>query len=92
MREITTMSGFECQIDEETMDDIRLFDLIRKHDIGTRTEQIAAIPDILGLFMGLEQKEKLYDYLIEKEGRPKISTLEKDISGIIKDLASPKKK
>jgi len=89
---ITTKSGFEFEIDEDVMDDIRLFDLIIKHDSGIRMEQIATISDILVLFMGAEQKEAYFDYLIKKEARPRISTLEKDINGIFKELSAPKKK
>lgn len=91
-REIKTKAGFTCFVDEDAFDDIRIFELMNRYDSGERFEQIKLMPEILDLFLGPEQKEELYAFLTEKEGRPKITSIEKEITSIINGLSKRKKK
>lgn len=86
------LCGFEVKIDEDSMDDIRVFELMVEHDKGDRYTQITTMPKLYEVFLGKEQKEALYDYLIEKEGRPKISTLERELYHIFESFDERKKK
>lgn len=90
-REITTKAGFVCMVDEDAFDDIRIFELMSKYDNCERYEQIKLMPEILDLFIGADQKESMYEYLTEKEVRPKITSIEKEMASIINGLSKRKK-
>lgn len=89
---IKMLCGFEAQVDEDTMDDIRVFELMVEHDRGDRYTQVMTMPKILELFFGKEQKEAFYDYLIKMDGKPKISVLEKELLHLFECLNERKKK
>lgn len=89
---IKMICGFEAQVDEDTMDDIRVFELMVEHDRGDRYTQVMTMPKIIELLLGKEQKEAFYGYLIEKDGKPKISVLEKEILHIFESFNERKKK
>lgn len=91
-KEIKTASGFVCEVDEDAMDDIRIFEMMSRYDSGEKYDQIKLMPEILDLFIGEEQKKALYDHLTKKEGRPKITSIEKEIASIINGLSNRKKK
>lgn len=89
---VKNVMRLRSQIDEEALDDIRVFELMVEHDSGDRQTQVLTMPKMLEFFMGHEQKEAFYEYLIKKDGRPKISVLEKELLHIFESFNERKKK
>ena len=57
-------NGFEFEIDEKQLNDMRYIELIR--DAGD--DPIKSL-DLAEATLGVEQKERLYDFLQDEEGR-----------------------
>lgn len=84
---IITASGFECDIDEETINDAELLDLICELDGDVN---VMAFPKICKKLLG-EAKTTLYDHLRTDDGRVPFEKLGDEIGEIIKGLNSKKK-
>ena len=72
-----TSSGFEYQIDENTLDDMRLLDLIVEVAEGDLTKISHVADRVLG-----KQKEELYKHLEGKDGRVSIKKVSDEITEI----------
>lgn len=73
-----TSSGFEYEIDEEKLDDMRLLDMIADIAEG----DITKISQLTRKVLGDKQREGLYKHLEETEGRPSIKKVCNEITEI----------
>lgn len=62
---ITTRSGFTCEIDPVSLDDMEILELIGEVQDGNTFY----VPKIIKRMLGDEQKKALYDHLRTPEGR-----------------------
>lgn len=73
-----TQSGFEYEIQDETLDNMELIELIAQVDSDP-----IKLPKFLSLFLGEEQKQKLYDHLRTDKGNVPIESVEKEVMEIL---------
>lgn len=85
MTKVKTSSGFECEIDEKNLDDMRLLDLVVEVSNGDTTKMPVIINKVLG-----DQKEKLYKYLEDEHGRVPVEKASDEITEIFKQINSGK--
>lgn len=93
-RKIKTASGFECAINEENLQDMRLIDaLVSMEDTGLDAgSRIVSMIRVLRLMLGEEQKDAYYNYLVKKKGKADPQTVGEDLKVIINSLNEDKKK
>lgn len=72
----TLDSGFEFEIDEAKIDDMRFLE-----DLAAMDENPLLMPRVIERMLGKEQKERLYTHL-EKDGKVSISDFSAAISEI----------
>lgn len=89
---IKTNSGFECSINKDAMDDMRILDALVDLQNGNKMEQVVALRTILERLMGMEQKEAFYTHLEEKEGRASISAAYVELLDLFKKIGEAGKK
>ena len=92
VKTIKTSNGFTCKINEDVLDDIRIFEAVRKVESGTTDEKLNASVDLIDTILGVEQKEKLYKFLEKKEGKASITAVTDTLADIFKKLSEAKKK
>ncbi len=94
MKTITTESGFKCKVNEDQLDDMRLFDALIDMDAPTATpfQKLHAVKEVILLLLGEEQREKLYQHLEEKHGKAKTALVAMEIKDILSHLNDDKKK
>lgn len=63
MRRGKTESGFEFEIDEKKLNDMRFMELLRKAQADS-----LVFPEVLERMLGEDQKEKLYEHLEDENG------------------------
>ena len=66
MRKVKTQSGFECEIDEEILDDYDFLELLCKIDEGDVNLTVKMVDKLMGT---PEQKERLKNHVREESGR-----------------------
>lgn len=81
MKTVRTETGFECQLDESTMDDMELFDAICELDAGKMTALPTVVDGVLG-----EHKKALYDHCRGENGRASVTRVLAEVVDIIKQL------
>lgn len=84
---IITSSGFECEIDEDALDDYELLDALTKVDKG----QNDRITDAVDLLLGDEIKQRLIDHVRKENGRASVEAVVKEFGEILTGLESAKK-
>ena len=84
---IITSSGFECEIDEDALDDYELFDALTKVDKGQEDK----VTDAVDRLLGKDIKSRLIDYVRKENGRASIEAVIKEFGEIIAGLQSAKK-
>lgn len=89
---IITESGFKCKVDEDALNDMRIFDAVIDLEEGDTMLQLKASKTLLTMLLGEDQKEALYKHLEKLEGRPKIESVGKELSDIFMKLKDRKKK
>lgn len=77
MTKVKTSSGFEYEIDEENLNDMRLLDLVAEISNGDTTK----LPLMISMVLG-DQKEKLYKNLEDEKGRVPIQKADDEITEI----------
>lgn len=90
--QVTTDSGFTCEIAEDAFNDMRILDALVELQTGTFGEKMIALKTVLDRFMGTEQKEKLYGHLEELNGKARMELVEKELIEIFGKLGESKKK
>ena len=74
----TTTTGFEFEINEEELDDMRILDMIVEMADG----DLAKLSPLVKKVLGEEQRERLYAHLEEKEGRASLARVSDEINEI----------
>lgn len=80
-----TKSGFEFEIKEEKLNDMRVIELIASVD-----SDIRAVPKLLTLMFGEDGKERLYQHVAEEDGRVPIEKVTDEITEIFTTVESGK--
>ena len=94
MDEIITKSGFKYTLEPDAMDDLEVFDQVRKAnnpDIP-QIEQMNAMFEAFRMVIGEDKDKALREYLKEKNGKVRTSDYKKEAEEIFISLASNKKK
>lgn len=81
----TTKTGFHFQIDEKSLDDYELFELIS--EVGSNS---FLMPKLVKKLLGEEQKNKLLDHLRNEDGRVPIDKITEEIAEIFQSGAKLK--
>lgn len=68
MIEGKTKSGFRFKLDEKKLDDMEILEYLAEVD-----DDLTQLPTLLKLFLGEEQKKKLYSFVKKSEGHVSIS-------------------
>ncbi len=85
MTKVKTSSGFECEIDEKNLDDMRLLDLVAEVSEGNT----AKLPDIINRVLG-DEKEKLYKHIEDEHGRVPVEKASDEITEIFRKISTGK--
>ena len=92
-REVTTETGFHCEIDEEALDDFELLEALANMDAqGDGVKIISGFNKSMELLLVVEQKAQLYEHIREQYGRVKMSALKTELLQIFTGLSEDKKK
>ena len=81
MTKVKTSSGFECEIDEKNLDDMRLLDLVAEVSNGDTTKLPVIISKVLG-----GEKEKLYKHIEDEHGRVPVEKASDEITEIFRKI------
>jgi len=93
MREITTSSGFVCEIDDAAGNDMELLDLFVDIDETEEPgEQMLIASKIARKLLGNEGRKKLYAHIRTPEGNVPIDRFMEIFQEIIQNLGDAKKK
>lgn len=76
-----TKSGFKFQLNEEAMNDMEFIEFLAKTE-----ESVTALPKVIEMVLGENQKKKLYDHIRTKDGRVPLEAVNNEISEIF-DIA-----
>jgi len=68
---ITLKSGFECEIEEDALDDMELLDDLSEVDDG----KIWRVKNILQRLIGKEKQKELYEILRDERGRVSVTSV-----------------
>ena len=85
MTKVKTSSGFECEINEKNLDDMRLLDLVAEVSNGNTTKLSEIINKVLG-----DQKEKLYKHIEDEHGRVPVEKASGEITEIFQKITTGK--
>ena len=85
MTKVKTSSGFEYEIDEENLNDMRLLDIIAEISNGDTTK----LPLMISMIIG-DQKEKLYKNLEDEKGRVPVQKASDEITEIFQKINTGK--
>lgn len=73
-----TKSGFEFEIDENVFDDWELVEKFRAIELG----EDSLVVDVVEQVLGIEQKNRLKDFIRDKNGKVSVSGMEKELEEI----------
>ena len=85
--QITTNSGFACDIDPDVLNSMELIDALAELQSGNRL----AYPAVSLLILGRETRAKLYDHLRNKAGRVPPDAVDRELTEILQALGKPAK-
>lgn len=81
-----TTTGFKYEIPKDVLDDYELVEAVGEIDVSA-----SAIPRVLTLLLGEEQKNKLKDHIRNEAGRVPMSAMNKEIMDILSNQTQVKK-
>lgn len=81
-----TESGFEFDIDESNLDDMRFVDALS----DLVDDDFTAISRVAKFMFTPEQKKKLYKHLADEKGRVSVAAFTKEITDILNSKADTK--
>jgi len=90
MTKIKLSCGFEAEVDEQSINDMRFLDLMADYDSGAR-EKIFALKEMSDLILPKEEKERLYSALKDEKGRVPIDAFTAAMEELVGQLGSKKK-
>ena len=85
--QITTKSGFTCDIDPDVLNNMELVDAMADLQAGNRY----AYPTVSLLVLGKETRAKLYDHLRNAAGRVPTKDVDRELTEILQALGKPAK-
>lgn len=90
--EIKTSTGFECELDQDAMDDMELSELMDTiiDDQADPLRKMHAVTHIAEKILGKEGKTALYEHCRNEAGRVPTKRVYEEISEIIRGLGSKK--
>lgn len=91
-RTIKTDIGFTCKVDDSTLDDIRIFELVQEVENGDTMQKLNASLKLITVILGADQKEKLYEFLEKKNGKASVTEVTNVLADIFNKLGEAKKK
>lgn len=92
IRKVTTKTGFECTVDEDTLDDFELLEaLVAMDSTEDGMKMIAGFEDTMILLLGEDQKVQLFKHIKSEHGRVRISALKDELLAIFTGLSDAKK-
>ena len=91
-RTIKTDIGFTCKVDDSTLDDIRIFELVQEDENGDTMQKLNASLKLITVILGADQKEKLYEFLEKKNGKASVTEVTNVLADIFNKLGEAKKK
>lgn len=87
MTQITTSSGFACEVNEAALDDMELLELIEALE---ERESVSAYRKIIDKILPGE-RQRLYEHVRTEDGRVPISAVSAEIADIFRLIKSGKK-
>lgn len=81
MKKVTTASGFSCEVDENALNDMELFDALVALDGG----DMSVLPTVVSKIMG-PSKKALYDHVRLESGIVPIDGVIPEVLGVIQAL------
>ena len=84
---IVTATGFECDIDEEALDDMELLEDVIALDSGN----VLVMPRVLSKMLSPEDKARLYDHIRTDSGRVPTKAFAAELGSIFDSLKNKKK-
>lgn len=81
-----TATGFKYEIQKDVLDDYELVEAVGEIEVSA-----SAIPRVLTLLLGEEQKNKLKDHVRNESGRVPMSAMNKEIMDIMSNQSQVKK-
>lgn len=88
---IKTDSGFECEVPETALMDMRLLDALVDIRNGEYEDKVAGIKYALDVLLGQGQKKRFYSFIEEKEGYADLISVTKGMNEIISKIGESKK-
>lgn len=90
--EIKTKSGFECELDQDAMDDMELAELLESiiDEQADSTKKMHAMTHIVEKILGADGKKALYDHCRNEVGRVPTTRVYGEITEIIQGMGSKK--
>lgn len=85
--QITTKSGFVCDIDPNVLDNAQMLDALAEFEGGNKLAYSRFCLHILGK----ETRTRLYDHLMTKDGRVPLEDVDREMSEIMHALGTPAK-
>lgn len=94
MNTIKTKSGFEFQVEEDAMDDLEVFEAIKKASDPNLSamDKTAAYFEAFRMTVGEEQDIALREHLKAQNGKVRTSEYRKEVDDFFSNLNKPKKK
>lgn len=86
--QITTATGFVCEIEDEALDDMELLEGLIAIDHG-ESDQLSFV---LNRLLGDETKKALYDHVRTESGRVPTKAVSEELAEIFKALSPEQKK
>lgn len=87
MTDIKTATGFEISLNESSVDDMELLELVSRVNDG----EVTAYPKLARRLLGEEGLKKLYDHIRTEDGRVPIEAFSQELTEILTSLNSKKK-
>lgn len=84
---ITTKSGFCCEIDPEVLNNMELVDALAEMQTGNSL----AYPTVCLLILGKETRTRLYNHLRNEAGRVPPADVDRELTEIMNALGQPAK-
>lgn len=82
-----TPNGFEFEVDPAALDNMELIEALSAMESNP-----VAMPRVLDLFLGQEQKKKLYDFVRDDAGRVSTMRVAAELAEIFKAASAETKK
>ena len=83
MKKGMTKSGFEFEIDEKCLDDMRMLEAISES-----MDNPLLFPKVFTMLLGKEQKERLYKHLEDENGRVPTAAVSAELNAIFSEMGN----